>query len=151
MTSFRSCRVSSRRLESFCKYVASYLWGMRRMIRTASLNCFHTLPCWSTLSIASLLPVTLPVTLPVMLPVTLPVTLPITLSHTLTLECVGVLPAPQDVYPGERIPLFGLLFRLAKSHDECHFCLDSIVENQIFTMETPCADTQVIAVVFKNG
>ena len=138
MTSFRSCRVSLRQLESLCKYVAVYLWGMRRMIRAASLNCFHTLPCWSTWSIASLLPVTLPISLP------------ITLSHTLTLERVGVLRAPQDVYPGERIPLFGLLSRSARSHEEYHFCLDSIVENQIFTMETPCADTQVIVVVFKN-
>ena len=51
---------------------------------------------------------------------------------------IGTLPAPQDVYPGERIPLFGLLSRSSKSHEECHFCLDSIVENQIFTMETPC-------------
>ena len=53
------------------------------------------------------------------------------------MERVG---APQDVYPGERIPLFGLLSRSAncKSHEECHFCLDSIVENQIFAMETPC-------------
>ena len=65
--------------------------------------------------------------LPVMLPVTLPVTLSITLSHTLTWSV-----------PGERIPLFGLLSRSARSHEECHFCPDSIVENQIFTMETPC-------------
>ena len=54
------------------------------------------------------------------------------------MERVGVLPAPQDVYPGERIPLFGLLSRSAKSHEKYHFFLDSIVENQIFTMETPC-------------
>ena len=55
------------------------------------------------------------------------------------MERVGVLPAPQDVYPYfKRIPLFGLLSRSAKSHEECHFFLDSIVENQIFTMETPC-------------
>ena len=55
------------------------------------------------------------------------------------MECVGVLPEPQDVYPGElRIPLFGLFSRSTKSHEECHFCLDSIVENEIFTMETPC-------------
>ena len=51
---------------------------------------------------------------------------------------IGTLPAPQDVYPGERIPLFRLLSRSTKSHEECHFCLDSIAQNQIFTMETPC-------------
>ena len=51
---------------------------------------------------------------------------------------IETLPAPQDVYPGERIPLFGLFSRSSKSHEECHFYLDSIVENQIFTMETPC-------------
>ena len=39
-------------------------------------------------------------------------------DHTLSyvnMERVGVLLAPQDVYPGERIPLFGLLSRSAKS------------------------------------
>ena len=46
------------------------------------------------------------------------------------MERLGVLPAPQDVYPGGRILLFGLLSRLAKSHEEYHFGLDSIVENQ---------------------
>ena len=57
---------------------------------------------------------------------------------TKTMTSIGTLPAPQDVYPGERIPLFGFLSRSTKSHEECHFCLDSIAQNQIFTMETPC-------------
>ena len=39
---------------------------------------------------------------------------------------------------GKKYRYFGLLSRSTKSHEECHFCLDSIVENKIFNMETPC-------------
>ena len=54
------------------------------------------------------------------------------------MEWVGILPESEGTFPGNKIPLFGLLSKSNKEQEDCHFCLESIKKEQIFTMETPC-------------
>ena len=51
--------------------------------------------------------------------------------------------SPQDAYPDDIVPLFGILSKSIKEKENCQFCLNEITKNEIHTMDTPCCNRAV--------
>lgn len=56
----------------------------------------------------------------------------------------------QTIYPDNIVPLFGILSKSAKESENCHFCLNEITKNEIYTMDTPCCNHTVHCTCFEE-
>ena len=55
------------------------------------------------------------------------------------MESIGVLRAPDLVIMGSPIQLFGLLSQSkTETEEECHFCLEPVNNEMLFTADTAC-------------
>ena len=56
----------------------------------------------------------------------------------------------QNIYPINRVSLFGILSSTVNEKEECHFCLEEIIKDEVFTMDTPCCNHAVHCECFKK-
>ncbi|CAB3995105.1 Hypothetical predicted protein [Paramuricea clavata] len=54
------------------------------------------------------------------------------------MECIGVLPAPEDVIQPANIPLFGILAENTTEPEQCYFCFEQIDGNELLAMTMQC-------------
>ena len=67
------------------------------------------------------------------------------------MESVGVLPEPDMLVTGDLIHLFGLLSQSkAESQQECHFCMEPVVKDILFTTDTPCCHKAIHCKCFET-
>ena len=63
----------------------------------------------------------------------------VSVRSKLKMESIGVLPAPDLIIMGSPIQLFGLLSQSkTETEEECHFCLESVKNEMLFTADTAC-------------
>ena len=67
------------------------------------------------------------------------------------MESVRVLPEPNTLVTGDLIYLFGLLSQSkAETQQECHFCMEPIIKDMLFTMDTPCCHKAIHCKCFET-
>jgi hypothetical protein len=54
------------------------------------------------------------------------------------MECIGVLPAPEDVMPTTIIPVFGILAENTNEPGQCYFCFGRIDGEELLAMTMEC-------------
>ena len=64
--------------------------------------------------------------------------------HTcISMEIVGALPEPEEILPNTIISLFGIICKNVTESAECHFCLETIENEETRTFATPCCSQKV--------
>ena len=61
-----------------------------------------------------------------------------------------VVSSTQNIYPINRVSLFGILSSTVNEKEECHFCLEEIIKDELLTMDTPCCNHAVHCECFKK-
>ena len=66
------------------------------------------------------------------------------------MEIVGDLPGPEEILPNTVIPPFGILCKNVTNSAECHFCLETIKNEETRTFATPCCKQKVHCSCFER-
>ena len=70
--------------------------------------------------------------------------------YKISMEIVGDLPRPEEILPNTVIPLFGILCKNVTNSAECHFCLETIENEETRTFATPCCQQKVHCSCFER-
>ena len=70
--------------------------------------------------------------------------------YKISMEIVGDLPGPEEILPNTIIPLFGILCKNVTNSAECHFCLETIENEETRTFATPCCKQKVHCSCFER-
>ena len=70
--------------------------------------------------------------------------------YKISMEIVRALPEPEEILPNTLISLFGIICKNVTESAECHFCLETIENEETRTFATPCCNQKVHCSCFER-
>ena len=61
-----------------------------------------------------------------------------------------VVSSTENIYPMNRVSLYRILSSTVNKKEECHFCLEDIIKDELLTMDTPCCNHTVHCECFEK-